>query len=58
MCFSGGSPISEGLYWNLKALKKGNKDGEMAYIYEMAKWVETFYWKGDSLDRDLRYLFT
>lgn len=30
----------------------------MAYIYEMAKWVETFYWKGDSLERDFRYICT
>lgn len=54
VCFSSVSSISEGMYWNLKALKKGNKDDEMVCIPEMAKWAGTSCWKGRSLEGDLR----
>lgn len=40
--FYDGSPISEGLFWNLKALKKGNKDDEIICVYEIAKYGGTF----------------
>lgn len=49
-------PISEGLFWNLKALKKGNKDDEIICVHEIAKYGGTFCCQGDNLEGKFKYI--